>query len=473
MNPLISQFISHIATNCFAARSSENLTNSVPFDATHGFFLPLRQALYPTPVESLDGGVLSGQLALPAGDVRDNIAAFIAAVLRNVKGDDSEGESEQAYGDFVRLQQVYREANRLYAMSTPGGKYLHPFMNRLIAILAKLLVRVSSRAASSSSLPIRHARSARSIRDTTRQLIERSMQVASSHMSAEEWRAAEGEEHVVGDAVWPLANVLFRIYSERKLHSQATDLGRTLEHLQPPESARLASRGAYIARTDLCQSYYWRGALGVVLLEIRRAQVWLEKAWEMCPEGPNGEGWVQRRSILIKQTPVNILRGKLPTMTLLQHYNLPQFVPLVQAFKTGNVALWRRSLHEGREWFRRRSIWLVLFERGEILVWRNLFRGALKIHYALTPDDIPRAVCPTWVYVTAMSLVFAGSGEVEEGSIGVEDILTTVASLIDQGFIMGFMAYSNKTLVMKKSPDGMAGFPSVASVTPRTVHAVG
>lgn len=61
---------------------------------------------------------------------------------------------------------------------------------------------------------------------------------------------------------------------------------------------------------------------------------------------------------------------------MLEYYDLPVFAPLVQAFRDGDVVRWRALIAEHREWLRARHIWLVLFERGEILVWRNLFRHA-------------------------------------------------------------------------------------------------
>jgi hypothetical protein len=59
---------------------------------------------------------------------------------------------------------------------------------------------------------------------------------------------------------------------------------------------------------------------------------------------------------------------------MLRAYSLTHFDPLIHHYKTGNVAGWRRELDEKREWYRRRGIWLILYERGEILVWRNLLR---------------------------------------------------------------------------------------------------
>lgn len=104
----------------------------------------------------------------------------------------------------------------------------------------------------------------------------------------------------------------------------------------------------------------------------------------MCPEG----AWQQRRqvvrvfsltlrAILIRLIPVALLLGHLPRRAVLDQYALTaEFTPFIHAFRTGNVPAWRRLLTERRDWLRARNIWLLWFERGEILVWRNLFRKA-------------------------------------------------------------------------------------------------
>lgn len=155
--------------------------------------------------------------------------------------------------------------------------------------------------------------------------------------------------------------------------------------LQPHEEKRLNSRGTRISACDVCQSWYWRGRIFVILLNTRRAKHWLDKAWGAAPPdawqqrrcahllGP-GDELIPDRAILIKLIPVNLLLGHLPTPQLLQQYGLQPFGVLLHAFRTGNIPAWRRELERNREWYRRRSVWLLLYERGEILVWRNLFR---------------------------------------------------------------------------------------------------
>ena len=255
--------------------------------------------------------------------------------------------------------------------------------------------------------------------------------------------------------------LLFRISEwqadgQRKLHTQAAELIKTFSSLAPAEDKRLSGRPYAVKSNDVCQSYYWRGRLGVVLLEMRNARYWLDKAWRTCPQKsiqqnrcvqrPSHELLSSRcRAILVRLIPVNLLLGILPSNALLQRYDLPQFLPLIQAFRTGNIVAWRRELEAQRMWYRRRSIWLILYERGEILVWRNLFRQrsvvsaenefrlttSLKAYYQSHPEA-PRGRCPTWVFLQATQQAFAGSGEAEDGDIVLEDIICVLSSLIDQ-----------------------------------------
>lgn len=88
-------------------------------------------------------------------------------------------------------------------------------------------------------------------------------------------------------------------------------------------------------------------------------------------EGRGADG----RAILIRLIPAALLCGSLPSQGLLQHYDLQAaYGPLIAAFRDGDVARWRQLVAQQREWLRARNVWLLLFERGEILVWRNLFR---------------------------------------------------------------------------------------------------
>lgn len=40
--------------------------------------------------------------------------------------------------------------------------------------------------------------------------------------------------------------------------------------------------------------------------------------------------------------------------------------------------------------------------------------------------------CPTWIFIAAASQAFAGSSEIEDATMEIEDIIVIVSSLIDQ-----------------------------------------
>ena len=137
------------------------------------------------------------------------------------------------------------------------------------------------------------------------------------------------------------------------------------------------------------------------------------------------------RAILIRLIPVNLLLGYFPTMALLQQYKLLEYLPLLRAFRTGNVMGFRHDLAQNRDWYRYRSVWLLLYERAEVLVWRNLFRQALKAYYLLNPDA-PKNRCPTWGFIIAAQRAMERSAETEQEKIVIEDVICIISSLIDQ-----------------------------------------
>jgi hypothetical protein len=118
-------------------------------------------------------------------------------------------------------------------------------------------------------------------------------------------------------------------------------------------------------------------------------------------------------------------------MDTLQRHNLPRFVPLLEAFQSGNLVAWRRALAKDVEWLRANGIWLVLFERGETLVWRNLFRSAWSQYIHCRPIAATKTHCPTWVLMEAMEVCFRGSGEIEDGTLRMEDVIDVLSTLIE------------------------------------------
>lgn len=54
----------------------------------------------------------------------------------------------------------------------------------------------------------------------------------------------------------------------------------------------------------------------------------------------------------------------------------------------------------------------------------------LKCYYLSQPDAALNR-CPTRVFVVAVQTAFRGSGEIEDGSTQLEDVICTLSTLID------------------------------------------
>ena len=111
--------------------------------------------------------------------------------------------------------------------------------------------------------------------------------------------------------------------------------------------------------------------------------------------------------------------------------------------------------------------------------------NSLRMYYQTTPG-VALNRCPTNIFLNAIRQAFKGTGEIEDGTIELEDLIVIVASCIDhvsslvrtlkgladvQGLILGNLSYSQNQLVMKPSQDGMGGFPRVSTVMPRRIDA--
>jgi hypothetical protein len=119
-----------------------------------------------------------------------------------------------------------------------------------------------------------------------------------------------------------------------------------------------------------------------------------------------------------------------------------------------------------------------------LLHWWELMYS-LRLYYRTSPGAALNR-CPTNIFLNAIRQAFEGTGEIEDGTIELEDLIVIIASCIDhvrslictlkgladvQGLILGNLSYSQNQLVMKPSQDGMGGFPRVSTVMPRRIDA--
>ncbi|EME81213.1 uncharacterized protein MYCFIDRAFT_1872, partial [Pseudocercospora fijiensis CIRAD86] len=110
-----------------------------------------------------------------------------------------------------------------------------------------------------------------------------------------------------------------------------------------------------------------------------RAQEALQYAYDECSAGENFIR--QRRHILVYLVTSNIILGRFPSAALLQRPEAigfqEHFAPIMQAMRTGNLALFRQALDFNgphADWFLHFRVLLPLRNRCEVHVWRTLVR---------------------------------------------------------------------------------------------------
>lgn len=165
---------------------------------------------------------------------------------------------------------------------------------------------------------------------------------------------------------------------------------------------------------------------------------------------------------------VSILLGIFPHPHLLATFGLSEpFLPLVHAIKAGDRSAFRLHLDSNMEWFRERHIYLVLRAKGEVLVVRSLFRRAILVARRLWPPEKagqpPTIQFEHLLAAVRLSYRYSAIGDLELSTWDIVDMEALCASLIDQGYIQGYLLHSRSCLVVQKGPT--LGFPPVATVS--------
>jgi len=71
--------------------------------------------------------------------------------------------------------------------------------------------------------------------------------------------------------------------------------------------------------------------------------------------------------------PAKLLTGSMPRAALLEKYSLSEYIPLVNATRTGNLSQFRQTLQEHQELFVKQGIFLIL-EKLKLQVYRTFFK---------------------------------------------------------------------------------------------------
>lgn len=90
--------------------------------------------------------------------------------------------------------------------------------------------------------------------------------------------------------------------------------------------------------------------------------------------------WHNKRLILHYLIPTRIILGHFPSIQLLEKYQLaPPYVNLINTIRSGNIHGFLQHLETYFDYFYSHLTYLLLKERGIVLVWRCLLRNVYTL----------------------------------------------------------------------------------------------
>ncbi|GJJ76047.1 hypothetical protein EMPS_08406 [Entomortierella parvispora] len=253
-------------------------------------------------------------------------------------------------------------------------------------------------------------------------------------------------------AIYYVSNLTFRAYF--KLRST---------RLMPTTLANIANSGAQLSDYPMSQQVthrYYLGRYSLYQLDLRRAEAHLAFAFRNCPmpardKDENAVIYRNSRLILIYLTACRLCLGRFPSRQLLQIYGLePYFAPLMHAIRVGNLELLNNSLNspELMGWLVKKELFFLLKEKLVVLCWRSLIRKICIV--SRSPSD-------TQLRVQLPTLLNVVQTLTRDPTYDIGDVECIAASLLDQGYIKGYIHSAKKILVLgSKNP-----FPTVYSVS--------
>ncbi|KAF9940288.1 hypothetical protein BGZ65_007544 [Modicella reniformis] len=253
-------------------------------------------------------------------------------------------------------------------------------------------------------------------------------------------------------ALYYLANLMFRVYFKLKS-----------TRLMPTMIANISKAGVELSQYPMNQQvthHYYLGRYHLYQLDLRRAERELSFAFRNCPIPSQDEEtdrviYNNSRLILMYLTACRLCLGRVPSGELLQAYDLhTYFTPLVTAVQFGNLALLRQTLTtpDLMFWFVRKEIYLLLKEKLTVLCWRSLIRRICLV--SRRPTDPPQ------MRVQLGALLHIARTLTGDETYDIFDVECITASLLDQGYIKGYIHSQKKILVLGKTNP----FPTIYTV---------
>jgi len=189
---------------------------------------------------------------------------------------------------------------------------------------------------------------------------------------------------------------------------------------------------------------FYTGRLSVFNDDYQQADVDLTYALRHCSrECPKN-----KRAIMLYLVPVRLLRGSLPKPELLTKHNLPNYIPLVKAMKTGNIRLLNETLQAHQEDLIRTGTYIIL-EKLKAAVYRTLFMKIQAIHKT-------RSAKATQVPLGLLQRGLSWLGV----DMDLDEVECVLVNLIYRKYIKGYISHKSRVLVLSKQ----GAFPALSTV---------
>ncbi|OZJ03298.1 hypothetical protein BZG36_02275 [Bifiguratus adelaidae] len=188
---------------------------------------------------------------------------------------------------------------------------------------------------------------------------------------------------------------------------------------------------------------YYVGRYYLFQHQLRKAEAELAYAFLHCPVA----SFENRRLCFLYLVAARLPLGILPTQDLLDKYQLSdQFTDLMNAILAGNFIAFEQSLAATVAFHLKTGNYMILRERVQIITFRCLFR---KVHLVTSSQRLSFQDC-------LAALKFSTG----DNSYTLYDVESNLVSLIDQGYIKGYIAHDQQVVILSKTN----AFPQVDTV---------
>ncbi|KAK5998531.1 Protein CSN12-like protein [Cladobotryum mycophilum] len=396
-----------------------------------------------------------------------------------------------------------------FAHPTYGAMLLQVSMS-LSETLSRLTMNLNRRPDLTRRLRVVDDDNRKSVAESSAEIIQKIFTTCLTDRSGSRTSRPEGKR--VG--IYMFANLVLKLLFACRRTQLAKMIFVNIETISPPLSLYPAAQRVtflyYLGRFNFSNHHYQRAALC------------LQEAYLQTPS----QLVSHRANILTYLLPANLLLGRFPSNTLLSRPEAqslkPIFIPLCMAIRSGNFISFQHQLASHETWLLEKGLLLTLTNRLRPLLWRALSRKTFLLTYVpptdansrkaatldladlhtlavylqrrlegwlpstpTAPRGRPPGVTPVFMQAlknsahplpaTATTLSPPPGGprtlRPNEGliwgnaEVTFDDVEMTVAALVQQGFMHGFVAHSQGRFAIigakAKGSPVLAGWPNV------------